>query len=170
MSEVLALWNGLAEEEAALRILPCCGSWGWAAGMAGRRPLGDEAALLRAADEVWRKLAVKDWMEAFASHPRIGERKASESPAPQSAAWSAQEQREAAAADDAVKAALAAENAEYERRFGRVFLVSATGKSASEILEILRRRLGNDGATELREAVEEQRKITAIRLKKWLWG
>lgn len=170
MSSVLARWNGLAAEEAEREILPCCGSRGWAAGMAGRRPLGDEAALLAAADEVWRGLAVKDWMEAFASHPRIGERKAPQSATVQSAAWSAQEQRDAAAADDAVKAALAAGNAEYERRFGRVFLLCATGKSASEILEILGRRLRNDAAVELTEAAEEQRKITAIRLRKWLQG
>ena len=170
MSRVLARWNGLSAEEAALEILPCCGSRGWAVGMAGRRPVRDEVALLAAADEVWRKLAVKDWMEAFASHPRIGERKAPESATAQSAAWSAQEQRDAAAADDAVKAALAAGNADYERRFGRVFLVCVTGKSASEILEVLRRRLQHDNAAELRESAEEQRKITAIRLKKWLQG
>lgn len=169
MSKVLALWNTLSEDEAASQLLPCCGSRGWAAGMAGRRPLGDEAALLAAADKTWRGLAVKDWMEAFASHPRIGERKAPQSATAQSAAWSAQEQRDAVV-DDAVKAALAAGNAEYERRFGRVFLVCATGNSASEILEILRRRLRNDDAAELTEAAEEQRKITAIRLKKWLQG
>jgi 2-oxo-4-hydroxy-4-carboxy-5-ureidoimidazoline decarboxylase len=170
MSKVLARWNGLSGEEAAREILPCCGSRAWALGMAGWRPVRDEVALLAAADEVWRKLAVKDWMEAFASHPRIGERKARESATAQSAAWSAQEQREAAAADDAVKAALVARNAEYERRFGRVFLVRATGRSGSEILEILRRRLRNDDATELKEAAEEQRTITAIRLKKWVQG
>ncbi len=168
MSKVLARWNQLREEEAAREILSCCGSRAWAVGMTGRRPVRDKAAFLAAADEVWRKLAVKDWMEAFASHPRIGERKARESATAQSAAWSAQEQRDAAAADDAVKAALAAGNAEYERRFGRVFLMCATGKSASEILEVLRRRLRNDDATEMKEAAEEQRKITAIRLTKWL--
>jgi len=170
MSKVLARWNGLSAEDAAREILPCCGSRGWAAGMAGRRPVRDEAALLAAADEVWRKLAVKDWMEAFASHPRIGERKAPESATAQSAVWSAQEQRDAATEDEAVKAALAAESLEYERRFGRVFLVCATGKSASEILEILRRRLRNDDVAELKEAAEEQRKITSIRLMKWLQG
>jgi len=115
MSKVLARWNALSEEEAAREILPCCGSRGWAAGMTGRRPLGDKAALLAAADEVWRGLSVKDWMEAFASHPRIGERKAPQSATVQSTAWSAQEQRDADAGDDAVKAALAAGNAEYER-------------------------------------------------------
>lgn len=170
MSRVLARWNGLSAEDAGREILPCCGSRGWAAGMAGRRPLGNEAALLAAADEVWRELAVKDWMEAFASHPRIGERKAPESATAQSAVWSVQEQRDAAAADGAVKAALAAGNVEYERKFGRVFLVCATGKSASEILDTLRQRLRNDDATELQEAAEEQRKITTIRLRKWLQG
>jgi len=170
MSKVLSQWNALSEEEAALEILPCCGSLAWADGMAARRPLSDAAALIAAADEVWRGLSVKEWMEAFASHPRIGERKAPESATVQSAAWSAQEQRDMAAGDDAVKAALAAGNQKYERRFGRVFLVCATGKSTSEILEILRRRLRNDDATELKEAADEQRKITAIRLTKWLQG
>ena len=73
-------------------------------------------------------------------------------------------------AEESVQLALAEGNREYERRFDRVFIVCATGKSASEILEILRRRLRNDDSTELREAAEEQRKITNIRLKKWLLG
>ncbi len=109
-------------------------------------------------------------MEAFSKHPRIGERKAPLAASAQSAAWSAQEQRNVAEAGESVQLALAEGNREYERRFDRVFIVCATGKSASEILEILRRRLRNDDATELREAAEEQRKITNIRLKKWLLG
>ena len=88
----------------------------------------------------------------------------------QSVEWSAQEQREIAGAEAAVKAALADANREYERRFNRIFIVCASGKSASEILEICQRRLKNDGETELREAAEQQRQITQIRLKKWLQG
>jgi 2-oxo-4-hydroxy-4-carboxy-5-ureidoimidazoline decarboxylase len=88
----------------------------------------------------------------------------------QSVEWSAQEQRNVGEAEAAVKKALANENREYERRFNRIFIVCATGKSAQEILEILRSRLDNDSDTELHEAAEQQRQITQIRLKKWLQG
>ena len=107
-------------------------------------------------------------MEAFASHPRIGESRAPQSASARSAAWSTQEQRTAAAADDIVKIELAEANREYERRFGRTFIVCATGKSGPEILRILRERLQNDESKELREAAEQQRQITQIRLRKWL--
>jgi 2-oxo-4-hydroxy-4-carboxy-5-ureidoimidazoline decarboxylase len=168
MSEVLARWNRLSAEEAEQEILACCGSKAWARAVAGQRPLKDEASLVAVADEAWRSLGTADWVEAFATHPRIGERKAPPLAPAQSAAWSAQEQGNVATAGGAIQLALAEGNREYERRFKRVFIVCATEKSASEILEILRRRLGNDDATELRESAEEQRKITSIRLKKWL--
>ena len=107
-------------------------------------------------------------MEAFSKHPRIGERKAPAAARSQSAQWSTQEQQNIAASEEGVQSALRQANEEYEGRFGRVFIVCATGKSATEMLEILRRRLHNDDAAELREAAEEQRKITNIRLRKWL--
>jgi 2-oxo-4-hydroxy-4-carboxy-5-ureidoimidazoline decarboxylase len=113
-------------------------------------------------------------MEAFDSHPRIGETRPSplepQSPSAQSVEWSAQEQRNTRDAEAVVKIALADANREYERRFNHIFIVCATGKSAAEILEILRRRLTNDAETELREAAEQQRQITQIRLRKWLQG
>jgi 2-oxo-4-hydroxy-4-carboxy-5-ureidoimidazoline decarboxylase len=168
MSEVLARWNGLPIEDAVKEILPCCGSTAWAEGMAARRPFADSASLLAASDETWRNLPAEDWMEAFRSHPRIGESQASQSPSAQSGAWSTQEQRKVAAADDAVKIALAEANREYERRFSHIFIVCATGKSGPDILEILRRRLHNDKAAELHEAAEQQRQIMHIRLTKWL--
>ncbi len=165
---VLARWNSLPGREAASEISPCCGSKAWARALVRRRPLADEASLLSASDEVWRGLTESDWMEAFSSHPRIGESRTPESATAQSRRWSAQEQREVAAADDAVKIALAEANREYERRFDHVFIVCATGKSAAEMLEIIQCRLGNDAQTELKEAAEQQRQITQIRLKKWL--
>jgi 2-oxo-4-hydroxy-4-carboxy-5-ureidoimidazoline decarboxylase len=164
----LARWNSLSKADAAKDILPCCGSTAWAEGIARRRPLPDEATLLAASDETWRNLAEEDWMEAFRSHPRIGESKGSGAAAVQSLAWSKQEQQNVTAADNAFKNGLAEANKEYEARFNRTFIVCATGKSAQEILEILRRRLRNDDETELREAAEQQRLITHIRLKKWL--
>jgi 2-oxo-4-hydroxy-4-carboxy-5-ureidoimidazoline decarboxylase len=136
--------------------------------MASKRPLREEAALLAASDETWRGLGKTDWLEAFQSHPRIGEMPAAE--AAQSSSWSAQEQQKAATPDEALQMALKWGNREYEQKFGRIFIVCATEKSASEILEILRRRLHNDEATELREACEEQRQIMHIRLKKWITG
>jgi 2-oxo-4-hydroxy-4-carboxy-5-ureidoimidazoline decarboxylase len=136
--------------------------------MVARRPFLDGASLLTASDDAWRSLAEEDWMEAFRSHPRIGESRAAEVAPAQSAAWSAQEQRDVAAAGDAVKISLAEGNREYEKRFGHIFIVCATGKSGLEILEILRRRLHNDKATELQEAAEQQRQIMRIRIEKWL--
>jgi OHCU decarboxylase len=108
-----------------------------------------------------------DWMEAFACHPRIGERKAAYASA-KSVSWSSQEQASTASAAERVMAELAIGNAEYERRFGFTYIVCATGKSPEEMLAILKRRLSRDRPSELREAAEQQRQITQIRLGKWL--
>jgi 2-oxo-4-hydroxy-4-carboxy-5-ureidoimidazoline decarboxylase len=170
LSEVLARWNELPQEEAAREILPCCGSEAWAAGMASKRPIQDELSLMETSDAVWQALGESDWLEAFRGHPRIGEYRAEVNSAAQSSAWSEQEQQKAASADEAMKLALKWGNREYEQKFGRIFIVCATGKTAGEILEILRRRLHNDEATELQQAAEEQRKIMHIRLKKWIAG
>jgi OHCU decarboxylase len=169
-SVALDRWNDLTVDEAENEILPCCGSRAWARGMAARRPFLDETSVLAASDDTWRSLAEQDWMEAFARHPRIGESRAVPSATARSAAWSSQEQSDAAEADDAIKIALREGNGEYERRFGRTFIVCATGKSGSEILQILRHRLQNDDRTEIREAAEQQRQISQIRLRKWLQG
>jgi 2-oxo-4-hydroxy-4-carboxy-5-ureidoimidazoline decarboxylase len=170
LSEVLARWNELPQEEAAREILPCCGSEAWAAGMASKRPIHDELSLMETSDAVWQALGESDWLEAFRSHPRIGEYCTEVNSVAQSSAWSEQEQQKAASADEAMKLALKWGNREYEQKFGRIFIVCATGKTAGEILEILRRRLHNDEATELQQAAEEQRKIMHIRLKKWIAG
>jgi 2-oxo-4-hydroxy-4-carboxy-5-ureidoimidazoline decarboxylase len=138
--------------------------------MASKRPMQDAAMLLRTSDAIWRGLGTADWLEAFRNHPRIGETRAEKAPLPQSAAWSAEEQRNASTADETEKTALKLGHREYEKKFGRIFIVCATGKSASEILEILRRRLHNDEATELQQAAEEQRQIMHLRLTKWITG
>jgi 2-oxo-4-hydroxy-4-carboxy-5-ureidoimidazoline decarboxylase len=176
MRNVLARWNAASQDAAASEILPCCGSRAWAQTMAAQRPFQDEAALISASGEVWRNLNESDWMEAFKSHPRIGESRTADSSAPRSSprssprtwTWAMQEQKTVADAADAVKIALAEGNREYENKFGRIFIVCATGKSAAELLETLRDRLQNDAATELREATEQQRQIIQLRLRKWL--
>jgi 2-oxo-4-hydroxy-4-carboxy-5-ureidoimidazoline decarboxylase len=169
-SAALERWNSLPVGDAENEILPCCGSRAWACGMAARRSFQNEASVFAVSDETWRNLGEADWMEAFASHPRIGESRAAQSASVRSAAWSSQEQRDAAAADDDVKIALREANRDYERRFGRIFIVCAAGKSGSEMLQILRHRLQNDDRTEIREAAEQQRQINQIRLGKWLRG
>ncbi len=168
MSAMLARWNRLSAEDAVKEILPCCGSRAWADGMAARRPFTDVTTLLAVSDQTWGNLTVADWTEAFQSHPRIGESRAAVSALSQSSVWSAQEQRDVSTAGEDSKIALAEANRQYEQRFGRIFIVCATGKSMAEILEILRLRLQNDNDAELREAAEQQRQIIRIRLAKWL--
>ena len=168
MNEVLARWNHSSATEAAEELLPCCGSPAWAERLAGRRPFPGASSLLTASDEVWLSLPPSDWLQVFHSHPRIGETSAKVPVPARSSAWSHQEQLQAAAAPDAAKQQLAEANRAYEQKFGYIFIVCATGKSAAEILEILRRRMHNDADTELREAAEQQRQITQLRLKKWL--
>jgi 2-oxo-4-hydroxy-4-carboxy-5-ureidoimidazoline decarboxylase len=168
MNEVLARWNDLGPHEAGAEISPCCGSKAWASQMASRRPLFDEAALLSASDEVWKGLKESDWVEAFRSHPRIGEASSEAPNSAKAAAWSGEEQKKVGSASDDLKQALAEGNCAYEQRFHRIFIVCAAGKAPREILEILRRRLRNDDSTELHEAAEQQRQITQLRLKKWL--
>ena len=170
MSSTLDRWNQLPAKGAIEEVLSCCGSAAWARELAARRPLRDATSLLTASDEIWKSLGERDWVEAFSKHPRIGERKGPAAASVRSASWSEQEQRNVGTAGDALQQELAEANREYEQRFGRVFIVCATGKGAAEILDILRRRLHNDEATEMREAAEEQGKITNLRLKKWLEG
>ncbi|HEX4005931.1 MAG TPA: 2-oxo-4-hydroxy-4-carboxy-5-ureidoimidazoline decarboxylase [Acidobacteriaceae bacterium] len=165
---VLARWNALPPTEAAEEILPCCGSTRWARELAALQPLSTPEEVLQAADRVWSDIGPEDWDEAFRSHPRIGDRRPAAHATAQSATWSQQEQSAAATQDAHTLAELAAANAEYEHRFGRIFLVCATGKTAAKMLEILRTRLSNDEATELRETAEQERQITQLRLRKWL--
>jgi len=140
------------------RVLPCCGSRAWAAGLRERRPFANFEALLQSSDDVWAGLPAEDRLEAFAAHPRIGDRGGN--------GWSANEQAGAAAAGDDVLRALEQGNRAYEERFGDIFLINATGKGADEMLEALERRLGNEAETELAEASEQQRQITRLRLEK----
>jgi 2-oxo-4-hydroxy-4-carboxy-5-ureidoimidazoline decarboxylase len=167
----LAAWNGADASSALEAMLACCGSKRWAAAMVALRPIGSVEALSQAADRVWSAMQEPDWLEAFACHPRVGERKPAHAAAhasEQSAAWSRQEQSSASAANELVLTELAEDNQLYEQRFGFTYIVCATGKSAAEMLTILKRRLARDREAELREAAEQQWQIMQIRLGKWL--
>jgi 2-oxo-4-hydroxy-4-carboxy-5-ureidoimidazoline decarboxylase len=168
MNAILDRWNVLAPAEAAAEILPCCGSSQWANILTQQRPFADAALLFAASDQVWAQLDPADWNEAFRSHPRIGEKKAPESATLRSAQWSGREQAGVVTAGVDVQEQLKRANAAYEARFGRIYIVCATGKSAEEMLAILERRLDNNDEAELHEAVEQQRQITQLRLRKWL--
>jgi OHCU decarboxylase len=169
-SEGLARLNSLSAEEAETELLKCCGSTGWARALSARRPFGDTSELMAAADEVWWSLSGRDWLEAFAAHPRIGGRRAAAARAQhaQAEGWSEQEQAGARAAAQATLDELAAANRAYEEKFGHIFIVCATGKTAGEMLALLRACLPNEADTELRNAAAEQGKITRLRLEKLL--
>lgn len=140
----------------AREVLECCGSQAWAAELGRQRPFADFDALCAAADDVWWSLGAEDWLEAFGAHPRIGDRTGP--------AHTRAEQAGTAGAAAGTLQALAEGNRRYEERFGHVFLICATGKSAQEMLTALQNRIDNDPETELRIAAEEQRKITRLRL------
>lgn len=160
--------NGLPRNEAMAALRACCGAERWVDAMAECRPFKSVPGLLDAADEIWRSLQPNDWREAFAHHPRIGQRTSRVSQSKRARDWSSGEQRGMGAAAADVREQLAAVNAEYEQRFGYIYIVCATGKSADELLGIARDRLDNAPDMELRVAAEEQRKITRLRLEKLL--
>lgn len=124
--------------------------------------------LLVEADRIWWSLDAADWLEAFSHHPQIGERKSERTQAAEANRWSEQEQSGTREADAGTQAALAAANLAYAQKFGHIFIVCATGKSSAEMLSLCEQRLQNDSAAELRNAAEEQRRITHLRLRKLL--
>ena len=156
--EVARRINTRVRPEAEAELRSCCGSSEWVRQMMASRPFAAGSELLAAAETIWWELDPPDWQEAFKSHPRIGEK----SPL----SWARQEQSGAAAASNETMTALAEVNRDYEKRFGHIFIVCATGRGADEMLAIAQRRLQNSSDDELRIAAEEQLKITKLRLVK----
>jgi 2-oxo-4-hydroxy-4-carboxy-5-ureidoimidazoline decarboxylase len=168
MSPVLERWNTLPLHQAATEILSCCGSTSWAASLASGRPYPDEVSLFAGADRCWLTLPEADWLEAFRSHPRIGEKHAQTQTTATSAAWSRSEQSQMSEADAAILLRMQKGQDEYEERFGRIFIVCASGRKPAELLRILENRLHNDPAAELIESATQQQQIMQLRLRKWL--
>ena len=154
--------NALDQEAAARAFLRCCGSSRWARQMTAARPFAGAAAVAGTADAVWSELDRADWLEAFAAHPKIGETRSG------GADWSQQEQAGVAGAAAQSLRRLTEANRDYEARFGYIFIVCATGKTAGEMITLLEDRLQHDAGEEMRIAAEEQRKITQLRLRKLL--
>jgi len=158
--------NQLSEAEFKRTLESCCAARRWLSGLAARRPFADDPSIVRSAAEVWWALDASDWREAFAAHPRIGDLKSLQVKYANTRDWASSEQATTHSASQETLQQLARANAEYEARFGYLFIICATGKSPQEMLAHLKQRLGNEAAAEIHTAATEQLKITQLRLKK----
>ena len=161
----IAEFDHLPVEKKKELLLKCCGSSAWADKMLAVFPVEDLVELLDFAEEKWYEVSEDDWREAFTHHPKIGDIEALKKKF-DTKEWAAGEQAGVAGSPEDIIRQLAEGNREYEQKFGYIFIVSATGKTAIEILQILKRRLNNDRDEELKSAAGEQNKITKIRLEK----
>ena len=164
----VAWLNSITADEAAKELLQCCGSRRWASQMSNDRPYATLDDLVTHAEQVWWSLTSEDWLEAFRSHPKIGEKKASDKVSAQSQQWSGQEQAGVSEASQQTVDSLAELNRAYEQKFGFIFIICATGKTSGEMLTAIQERIQHDSDTELRLAAAEQAKITELRLRKLL--
>jgi 2-oxo-4-hydroxy-4-carboxy-5-ureidoimidazoline decarboxylase len=162
----IAEFNLLSETERYDALFKCCGSKAWANLMLTVFPVDSLADLLISADEKWAQCEEEDYLEAFTHHPKIGDKNSLKEKFAATAAWASNEQSGVNTAPDDVIDALAKGNQDYEEKFGYIFIVCATGKSASEMLWLLESRLPNDPDKEIEIAAGEQAKITRIRLEK----
>lgn len=160
--------NELPAPDAQAEFLKCCGASAWATAMVSGRPFATEEELFAKADDASASLTDEDWLEAFRAHPKIGEKKAATAQTRQEKSWSSQEQAAMQTASMDTVARLAKGNNEYEKKFGFIFIVCASGKSSDEVLSVLNHRLQNDPETELTVAAQEQQKITRLRLERLL--
>ena len=163
----VARLNRLSREDACAELLKCCGSTRWAREVSALKPFWDVTQVIIIGYRVWSELSKEDWLEAFRAHPKIGETKAKAAVTEQERRWSEGEQARAQEASDATRAALALANREYEERFGFIFIICASARTAEEILAALRERMKNERDAELRVAADEQWNITELRLKKF---
>ena len=164
----LAELNAAGETAASALLRQCCTSERWIEGLTRQRPFSTTADLQLAADKVWAELGEADFLQAFAGHPKIGDVDSLKARYAGTKALAAGEQSGVDTAGSDTIEALALNNANYEQRFGFIFIVCASGKSAAEMLQLLLDRLHNSRDQELIIAAEEQRKIFQLRLEKLL--
>ena len=163
---IAATLNAMDDNEARAALTNCCAAGAWVEGMLSRRPFADDNAVLTAAAAVAATLGEVDWLEAFAAHPLIGDVESLRKKYAATREVAAGEQAGVSGAADATLAELAALNRQYAERFGFIFIVFATGRSAAEMLAILQRRIENARDEELKNAAAEQLKIMQLRLQK----
>jgi 2-oxo-4-hydroxy-4-carboxy-5-ureidoimidazoline decarboxylase len=160
--------NHLPEEEAYFEFEKCCGASAWAIEMVNARPFADRDSLMKTSEEVWATSGEADWLEAFEHHPKIGDVESLKEKFASTSAWAGSEQKGVQSATEEVIQKLAEGNRAYEEKFGFIFIVCATGKSAGEMLHLLEQRMVNSRKEELQIAAAEQAKITSLRLNKLL--
>ncbi len=160
--------NILSKEELKQTLFKCCGSDNWVEKMLTIFPVDDLVELLEDADEKWWQCSEEDWLQAFTHHPKIGDIESLQKKFASTAQWAAGEQSVAALASYEVLEKLAKGNDDYEKKFGFIFIVCATGKSAEEMLQLLNARLPNSRKDEIQNAADEQSKITKLRIEKLL--
>jgi len=160
--------NELSREEATELFSKCCGAKKWVIEMTAARPFKTDEDIMLRTEQIWNSLDVSDWLEAFKHHPKIGDIKSLREKYSSTKQFAEKEQSGINKASPEIIEDLSRLNAEYEKKFGYIFIVCATGKSADEMLSMIKRRITNDPQTEIRIAMEEQNKITKIRLEKLL--
>ena len=160
--------NNLPENEALKQFSICCGAYKWVEQMRNCRPFQNKNELLKMAEETWFSLSGQDWLEAFSHHPKIGNIRSLQSKFQKTAKLSESEQKSISHVSEDILKEIAEGNQLYEKKFGYIFIVCATGKTAEEMLALLNERLKNDPEAELLIAAKEQNKITRLRLEKLL--
>ena len=158
--------NTLPKNQLKDELMKCCGSSAWVNKMLPFFPADDLVELLEDAEEQWYQCSEEDWKEAFTHHPKIGDIDSLKKKFASTAQWASGEQSAVSAASQETIEALAKGNADYEKKFGYIFIVCATGKTAEEMLELLKARLNNNPKDEIEIAADEQNKITKLRLEK----
>ena len=159
-------FNNQTKDKASADLLKCCGSTRWLDKLMKHFPFVSIEDLKISSDRIWFSCSEKDWLEAFSHHPKIGQKPNEKFNSTKE--WAEQEQSNVKNANQIVLAELAEANRLYDKKFGYKFIICATGKSATEILEILNERLNNQPAKELHIAAGEQNKITHLRIDKLL--
>jgi len=161
----ISMINEWDNKTASERFYQCCSSKNWAWKMTLARPFSSEERLFDQAQSIWNSLEDQDWLEAFEGHPRIGDINSLKKKY-STKEWSSEEQSGVDNCPEEVLEELAEYNQKYEERFGYIFIVCATGKTAPEMLALLKARISNEKKEEIRIAAAEQAKITKIRLEK----
>ncbi|MEP7146827.1 MAG: 2-oxo-4-hydroxy-4-carboxy-5-ureidoimidazoline decarboxylase [bacterium] len=160
--------NELGKEDAAEIFSECCGTRLWINEMVDARPFNTNHHILESAEKIWKALDKKDWLEAFQHHPKIGDINSLKEKYSSSGELAKKEQSGVNIASVEVLQEMAKLNNEYEKKFGYIFIICATGKTADEMLSIIKNRIANDPCSEIMIAMEEQNKITKLRLEKLL--
>ncbi|MCR6651035.1 MAG: 2-oxo-4-hydroxy-4-carboxy-5-ureidoimidazoline decarboxylase [Cellvibrionaceae bacterium] len=161
-------FNALSSSDAKHLLIQCCAAQAWVDRMIAKRPFATFDDVLLATDHIWHTLSEADFLEAFEAHPQIGNVESLRAKYASTKTLAAGEQAAVAVASEKVLRDLVDGNRVYLQKFGFIFIVFATGKSAEQMLSLLQARLPNDRYSEIKNAAEEQCKITRLRLQKLL--